>query len=100
MPELNVTIDGVRQSIPLESSDVSVSIKDLLEGHGISVPSECGGVGKCGFCLVAIISGTCSPLTLAEQSTLSEDEIREGYRLSCQARAMGNVELARDGTAV
>jgi len=93
MPELSVVIDGIRQNITFGSSETSVPLKELLENHGVAVASECGGVGKCGFCIVKVASGLCSPLTFAEQSTLSEDEISEAYRLSCQVKPLGDVAL-------
>jgi len=94
MPEMKVTIDRNRLAIPFECSGAPVSLKDLLDDHGVAVPSECGGAGKCGFCLVHIKSGDCSPLTLAEQSTLTEDEIRQSYRLACQAKVRGDLDLS------
>ncbi|MDX8405778.1 MAG: 2Fe-2S iron-sulfur cluster-binding protein [Mariprofundus sp.] len=85
--------DKHRVLLPFDDSDPSASLKDLLDGHGVAVASECGGVGKCGFCLVSIVAGRLSALTPAEMATLSEDEIREGCRLACQARALGDLEL-------
>ena len=94
MSELKVMIDQNMLTVPFDSAELSVSLKDLLDNHGVAVPSECGGVGKCGFCLVHIKSGACSPLTLAEQSTLTESEIRKGYRLACQTRPLGDINLS------
>ena len=58
----------------------------LLEaaaGAGIVVDQPCGGEGICGKCRVLISRGACEP-TPAEHATLSDDELREGWRLACQ----------------
>jgi len=94
MSEPIVMVDRSLLRIPFDDSDRTVSLADLLDGLGVSVPGECGGVGKCGFCLVRIVSGLCSPPTPAEYSTLDEDEIRDGYRLACQVRVQGDIELS------
>ncbi|PIW46932.1 MAG: hypothetical protein COW18_10070 [Zetaproteobacteria bacterium CG12_big_fil_rev_8_21_14_0_65_54_13] len=93
MPELSVGVVQERLSLAFDQSDPSLSLKDLLDAHAVAVASECGGVGKCGFCLVVVESGRCSPLTSVERATLSDEEITEGYRLACQARPLGNVAL-------
>jgi len=95
MPELTVVMDQQRLVVlPFDGSDSSASLKDLLDAHAVAVASECGGIGKCGFCLVFIASGVCSPLTSAERTTLSEDEIKAGYRLACQAKPLGDIALS------
>lgn len=57
---------------------------------GLSAP--CGGKGRCGKCRVKA-RGALSPLTEAEKAALSEQEIRGGIRLACQAHALGEVEV-------
>lgn len=64
---------------------------------GLSVP--CGGGGQCGRCKVKItreFADKVSPLTESEKSALGSEEIQWGYRLACQARILGplQVELA------
>ena len=57
---------------------------------GLSAP--CGGKGRCGKCRVKA-RGALSQPTEAEKAALSEQEIQEGVRLACQARALGEVEV-------
>lgn len=57
---------------------------------GLSAP--CGGKGRCGKCRVKA-RGALSPLTEAEKAALSEQEIRGGIRLACQAHALSEVEV-------
>lgn len=58
----------------------------LLEASaraGFIVETPCGGAGKCGKCLVRVVSGECG--TCEEDRTLLGDEkVRDGYRLACR----------------
>ena len=60
------------------------SILDHARNLGIEITSECGGVGKCGRCVVRIERGSegLVPKTEAERSF----ELGETERLACQAR--------------
>lgn len=88
MPELHISINQDELDISFEPG--TASVKDLLDQHGITLPSHCGGVGKCGLCMVRIESGACSPLSLSEQGTLTTDEIKHGCRLGCQVKSLGS----------
>jgi len=92
MPELHISIDQDKLDISFEPG--AASVKDLLDQHGITLPSHCGGVGKCGLCMVRIESGACSPLSLSEQSTLTAEEIKQGGRLACQVKPLADISLS------
>lgn len=66
---------------------------------GIWIDGSCGGTGSCGKCKVKIISGLVSDPTEEEKRFLTETERKEGYRLACQTRALGDlvVETATSG---
>jgi uncharacterized 2Fe-2S/4Fe-4S cluster protein (DUF4445 family) len=51
---------------------------------GVSIPSECGGMGRCGKCKVLVQKGV-TPLTPREREYLTPEEIRRKIRLACQA---------------
>ena len=51
---------------------------------GQPIESTCGGRGTCGKCRVQVIEGS-APITPADQQHLSQEEMSEGWRLSCQA---------------
>jgi len=57
---------------------------------GVHINASCGGNGSCGKCKVKILNGDyiggLSP-------KLSADDIKEGYRLACQTRIMGDLEV-------
>ena len=62
--------------------------KTLLEAAqaaGVELVSVCGGCGTCRGCLVRLTGGSLSSITLEEQAMLEPDEIRQGFRLACQA---------------
>ncbi|TLS67243.1 2Fe-2S iron-sulfur cluster binding domain-containing protein [Mariprofundus erugo] len=86
-------MDGKHIFVAPDQMDPALSLRDLLAGCLTTLPGECGGAGKCGCCLVAIVAGECSGLTPAEQSMLVADEISCGWRLACQAIPEGEVEL-------
>lgn len=53
-----------------------------LAQEGYFLPSSCGGGGSCGLCKVK--ADESSPVSDADKSCLSSDEIHQGYRLACQ----------------
>lgn len=50
---------------------------------GLPIESTCGGRGTCGKCRVRVLEGLHEP-TLADHRHLSDDELADGWRLSCQ----------------
>src|SRR5467141_5386029 len=51
---------------------------------GLPIDSTCGGRGTCGKCKVRVL-GAPSEITDADHRELRQDEIADGWRLSCQA---------------
>jgi len=68
-----------------------VSVTEIARQLGVDLISLCGGAGKCGHCKVQIVSGQVSAPTLAEQETLDDKELGNGYRLACQTYAKGDL---------
>lgn len=54
---------------------------------GVEIVATCGARGRCRSCRVQITAGTPPPASLAERVQLGDDEVRERYRLACQAEA-------------
>jgi len=52
---------------------------------GLPIDSTCGGRGTCGKCKVRVLE-TPTEVTTADHRQLRQDEIDDGWRLSCQAR--------------
>jgi len=63
-----------------------------LQEEGIFIPSACGGKGTCAYCKVKVIQGG-GPVLPTETPYLSEDEIRDGVRLSCQVKVRNDLVL-------
>ncbi len=56
---------------------------------GLPIDSTCGARGTCGKCKVQLIAGD-TELTHADRTKLTEAELAQGWRLSCQARVQEN----------
>lgn len=61
-----------------------------LAAHGVEFP--CGGMGECGGCQVRVLSGVL-PVTEADATILTPEEIAQGWRLACQAHAEESLVL-------
>jgi ferredoxin len=54
----------------------------------IKIDKSCGEKGKCGKCLIKVISGKLTEPTKHELKVLGQEKIDKGYRLSCQAQIL------------
>ncbi len=61
----------------------------------------CGGRGRCKGCRIKVLDGSLA-VTNEDQQRLSNEELAQGWRLACRARAQGNlrIELAQWETPV
>ena len=73
----------------------STVLEGLASSH-VYLPSGCGGGGTCGKCV--FLSSTKLPITLSEQEHLSQEQLKEGYRLGCQHRfsEISSIEVNTD----
>ncbi len=63
-----------------------------LNEQGIFIPSACGGRGSCGLCKVQVLQGGGQVLP-TELPWLSEEEVQNNVRLSCQFKVKQDVEI-------
>ncbi len=76
--------------------EISINIKEgrsLLDAAmdaGVHINASCGGEGVCGKCRVIVEKGEFQG---GESSRLSEDDMKQGYRLACRTKATGDVEV-------
>lgn len=63
---------------------------DIAMDAGVHINAACGGEGACGKCRVIIQSGE---VTSKENSAISPGDYERGYRLACQTRIKGDVEV-------
>jgi uncharacterized 2Fe-2S/4Fe-4S cluster protein (DUF4445 family) len=58
------------------------TLRDLLFERGVEFP--CGGASECGGCKIRVLDGDI-PVTPEARAVFSEQEVRAGWRLGCQA---------------
>ena len=77
------------------------TILEAARSAGVVVESPCDGIGTCGKCKVKITDRDKKKLVCEEsRHRLKEEEIREGYVLSCQTKAYEDIEVITPSTAV
>ena len=62
--------------------------------HGVGINSICGGQGTCHSCRVRVLSGSVSEPTASELEAFSVHELKDGWRLACQAYPSGDCKLS------
>jgi len=63
-----------------------------LSETGIFIPSACGGKGSCGACKVKILSDV-GPILSTEAPLLSDEEMKNNIRLSCQVKVKQDISI-------
>ncbi len=76
---------AVEVSVPRGSELIAV-----LADHGVEFP--CGGAGICGGCSVRVLAGSLR-ISEADRGVFTRQQIENGWRLACQARAEGPLVL-------
>lgn len=63
--------------------------------HNLKTHSKCGGKAICGQCRIKILSGSerCNKPLKEEKVILSDEELKQGWRLSCQLYCLANVSI-------
>ena len=85
MPTLRLFPLGVE--LPVRTGS---SLSDILFPLGVEFP--CGGEGTCGGCRVRLLRGELA-ISPEMRQTLTEEELRAGWRLACCARVAGDLTL-------
>ncbi|HUU43518.1 MAG TPA: 2Fe-2S iron-sulfur cluster binding domain-containing protein [Planctomycetota bacterium] len=63
-----------------------------LMAEGIFIPSACGGRGTCAYCKLKVTAGG-GPVVPTEVPLLSQEEIADDVRLSCQVKVRNDVAI-------
>jgi uncharacterized 2Fe-2S/4Fe-4S cluster protein (DUF4445 family) len=69
-----------------------VSVFDAASWNGIAIDSTCGGHGTCKKCKVQITEGIV-PISRLDIRAFSQEELKNGWRLACVARATENLAI-------
>jgi len=70
-----------------------IRLLDAARRAGVGLESVCGGIGECGRCKVIVTKGPTSHLTGVEETLLTEEELKQGYRLACCTKVYGEAEV-------
>ena len=68
------------------------SLLSTLSNENIYIPSACGGGGTCSQCKCQVLSGG-GDILPTEISHFSRSEIKNKYRLACQVKVKGDMEV-------
>ena len=79
--EVAVTVEPLGKSVHVLQY---TRLVEALAEAGVTIDQPCGGEGSCGKCRVRMKSGACEA-TLVDVECFSAEEIRQGWRLACQA---------------
>ncbi len=74
------------------SALAGTALREALARLDMEVLAPCGGEGTCGKCRVQVDGPGLESPGPAERALLSAEQLREGIRLSCQARICGSVQ--------
>ena len=87
--KVTISINGGQKSMQVDSGK---SLLTTLSENGIHLSSACGGKGSCGQCKVQIIEGGGEMLP-TEAVHFSRKQIKDHWRLGCQAKVKNNLEI-------
>jgi ferredoxin-NADP reductase len=71
-------------------AELGATLHEAAASAGLTIPKACG-MGICGTCKVRVVAGETA---MEHNGGISEEEIADGYVLSCCTRVKGNVEVA------
>ncbi|WIV12607.1 FAD-binding oxidoreductase [Proteiniborus sp. MB09-C3] len=86
--EIKITINEDKECIV----DGGSSLLSSLMSEQIFIPSACGGKGTCGYCKVKVLEGG-GPVLPTEIPFLTEDELKQNVRLSCQCKVKQELKI-------
>lgn len=85
--KVKVTVNGNIYEV-----EQGASVLSTLAEEGVYLPSACGGKGSCAQCKCQVVSGGGEILD-SEKGHFTRKQIKEGYRLGCQCKVKGDLEL-------
>lgn len=86
-------ISGLDKEMEISSA---VTLFNNLAMNGVMVYNECGGKGRCGKCKVRLLTEQDKRIKKVndiEKKHLTQEQIEQGWRLSCQVYAIKDIEI-------
>jgi len=77
-------------------AELGAVLMEALVADGFLLRSDCGGRGRCGKCMVRIVScaaGALSDASEPERKLLGPERLAAGYRLACCAQVFGEAAI-------
>jgi len=88
--DAKILINGDNEKSP--SVKPGSSLLSALASHNVFIPSACGGGGTCSQCKCQVLNGG-GDILPTEVSHFSRSEIQDNFRLACQVKVKGNMEI-------
>lgn len=88
--EVKLSINDGNKEMTVEGG---ATLLNTLVEQKIFIPSACGGKGSCGYCKCKVSSGGGQVLA-TEKPWLSEDELKDNVRLSCQVKVKEDISIS------
>jgi uncharacterized 2Fe-2S/4Fe-4S cluster protein (DUF4445 family) len=85
--QLQFTPSGTDVRVP-----PGVTVFDAASWNGLAIDSTCGGHGTCKKCKIQVIEGEV-PVSRLDIRAFSPEQLADGWRLACVARANGNLKV-------
>ncbi|MCF6093533.1 2Fe-2S iron-sulfur cluster-binding protein [Microaerobacter geothermalis] len=75
-----------------------LTVLEIAKKNRVFISSKCNGKASCSSCKIKVINGNFSPVNELERRRLSENQIKDGYRLACQLNVVGggSIEIPED----
>ena len=86
--KVTITINGDQKLVVEQGGSLLTTLND----NGIHLSSACGGKGSCGQCRCQVVEGAGEILD-TEKSHFSRKEVKEHWRLGCQAKVKGDLSI-------
>ena len=69
------------------------TLLEILLREGFFIDNPCNGKGTCGKCRVKILEGDIEEPTITEKKLISENELKNGIRLSCLVKPDADISV-------
>lgn len=70
-----------------------VTVLEAARSAGVVIESPCNGAGTCGKCKVRLDGESMKNVLVGESRHLSEEDLAQGYVLSCEAKIIGDIRV-------